>query len=117
MLQDKSFYLYRKEFPHAGNTWLTLYASSNENSISEHKLDEICACTNFFSTLWGYTLDMQNYNTVITLILKSSRVIGEKFLEASGVPFSKLSTILVVESEKDNLTDILRQIEGILEGK
>ena len=41
MLQDKSFYLYRKEFPHAGNTWLTLYASSNENSISEHKLDEI----------------------------------------------------------------------------
>ena len=114
MLQDKSFYLYRKEFPHAGNTWLTLYASSNENSISEHKLDEICACTNFFSTLWGYTLDMQNYNTVITLILKSSRVIGEKFLEASGVPFSKLSTILVVESEKDNLTDILRQIEGIL---
>ena len=33
---------------------------------------------------------------------------------ASGVPFSKLSTILVVESEKDNLTDILRQIEGIL---
>lgn len=66
MLQDKSFYLYRKEFPHAGNTWLTLYASSNENSISEHKLDEICACTNFFSTLWGYTLDMQNYNTVIT---------------------------------------------------
>lgn len=31
-----------------------------------------------------------------------------------GVPFSKLSTILVVESEKDNLTDILRQIEGIL---
>ena len=114
MLQDKSFYLYRKEFPHAGNTWLTLYASSNENSISEHKLEEICACTNFFSTLWGYTLDMQNYNTVITLILKSSRVIGEKFLEASGVPFSKLSTILVVESEKDNLTDILRQIESIL---
>ena len=26
----------------------------------------------------------------------------------------RLSTILVVESEKDNLTDILRQIEGIL---
>lgn len=68
----------------------------------------------FSQPLWGYTLDMQNYNTVITLILKSSRVIGEKFLEASGVPFSKLSTILVVESEKDNLTDILRQIEGIL---
>lgn len=53
MLQDKSFYLYRKEFPHAGNTWLTLYASSNENSISEHKLDEICACTNFLLNLMG----------------------------------------------------------------
>ena len=113
-LQDKSFYLYRKEFPHAGKTWLTLYASSNENSLSKHKLDEICACTNFFSTLWGYTLDMQNYNTVITLILKSSRIIGEKFLAASDIPFSELSTILVVDSEEDNLTDILRQIEGIL---
>ena len=113
-LQDKSFYLYRKEFPHAGNTWLTLYASGNENSLSKHKLDEICACTNFFSTLWGYTLDMQNYNTVITLILKSSRIIGEKFLAASDIPFSELSTILVVDSEEDNLTDILRQIEGIL---
>lgn len=113
-LQDKSFYLYRKEFSHAGNTWFTLYASSNENSLSRHKLDEICACTNFFSTLWGYTLDMQNYNTVITLILKSSRIIGEKFLAEGDIPFSELSTILVVDSEEDDLKEILRQIESIL---
>lgn len=68
----------------------------------------------FFSTLWGYTLDMQNYNTVITLILKSSRIIGEKFLAANDIPFSGLSTILVVDSEEDNLKEILRQIESIL---
>lgn len=113
-LQDKSFYLYKKDFSHAGNTWLTLFVSCNENNLNEHLLNEISICTNYFSTLWGYSLDMHNYNTGISLIFKASRMIGEKFLAQNAVAFSSISTIIIIDSAINVLPKILKQVETTL---
>ena len=116
LLQDKSFYLYKKSFFHAGNSWLTLYISCNDNLLNEHIINEICTCTNFFSTLWGYSLDMHNSKTGISLIFKSSKIVGEKFLARNAIPFSAISTLIIIESKDFSLQNIINEINKIFIG-
>lgn len=98
-----SYYVYKLDFSHESNSWLTLYASCSSNRLNEDIMNDMCACTNYFSSLWGYSLDMQDSKTALALILKSSKVIAEKFLQAMAIQQSSISNLMIFDTESDLL--------------
>ena len=96
-----TYYVYKMDFSHGGNSWLSLYASCTANQLNESVMRDICACTDYFSSLWGYSLDMQSSRTLLSLILKSSRVTAEKYLHTTGIRLSDISNLIIFNSESD----------------
>ena len=95
-----SYYVYKMDFSHGENSWLTMYASCTANQLNESVMSDICACTDYFSSLWGYSLDMQSSRTLLSLILKSSRITAEKYLRTTGIRLCDISNLVIFNSDE-----------------
>ncbi len=106
--------LYKMDFLHTNNLWMTVYASCFNTELTEETMNNICYCTNYFSTLWGYSLDFQSKDVLISLILKAERETTLKFLEQQNIEFASFSDIIIIDSENSKLSHIQKDIKQIL---
>ena len=113
--QGNTYYIYKMDFSHEGNSWMTLYVSCSDNRIDEAMMNDMCACTNYFSSLWGYSLDMQSSRTALSLILKASKITAEKFLLAAGISPSDIPNLLIFSAAEEYLPELRTRVEQIFE--
>ena len=111
---DSVYSAYKMNFYHASNAWITLYASSSGNALNQTILEEICNCTDFFTTLWGYSLDMQSPQGLLSYFLKTSKSVTGKVLSESGLQFSSLSNLLIISNENEDPDKLHKAVKEIL---
>lgn len=88
---------------HSDTSWFTMFASCTSNQLNEKIMGDICTCTDYFTNLWGYSLDMDSKNTVLSLILKSSESTAEKYLRNSDISIDSISTLIIFDGKEDML--------------
>lgn len=56
----------------------------------------MCACTGFFSTVWGYSLDLTSPQTLLSLILKTDQNSASRYLHTADINFERISNLIIV---------------------
>lgn len=100
---DNTYYIYKLDFYHSDTSWFTMFASCTSNRLNESIMGDICTCTDYFTNLWGYSLDMDSKNTVLSLILKSSENTAEKYLRNTDISINSISTLIIFNGKEDML--------------
>lgn len=96
MVQDKTVHIYKMDFSYASNIRMTMYASCHNTVLDENILHNMCNCTLFFSTLWGYSLDLSSPETLLSLIFKTETGAANRYLNAAGISFSRIANLIIV---------------------
>lgn len=99
MTDDKLMHIYKTDFSHSGstgNTRLTLYVSCFNTELDESILSDMCICIQFFSTVWGYSLELASPETLLSLIFKTSRNAANHYLKISAIPFERIANLIIV---------------------
>ena len=96
MVHDKMVHIYKMDFSYASNIRMTMYATCHNRGLDENILHNMCNCTLFFSTLWGYSLDLSSPETLLSLIFKTETGAANRNLNAAGISFSRIANLIIV---------------------
>ena len=99
--KNMTYYIYKQDFYHSDASWLTMYASCSADQLNETTIEDICTCTDFFTDLWGYSLNMDSNNTILSLILKSSETTAEKYIQNTDISISSICTLIIFDGKED----------------
>lgn len=108
VLDETEFHLYKMDFFHAQHVRMTLYASCHNTQLNERILSDMCTCTNFFSSVWGYSLNLHAPQSLLSLIFKAEEAAALKYLRSSNIAFDRISNLIIV-SAGDGAMEPLRQ--------
>ena len=114
IIDDKPLDIYKMDFLNINNSWMTVYASCFNTKLNKENMITIAKCTDFFSTLWGYSLNLHSKDTLVSLILKSEKNVTKKIAEEQNLSFSSISDIIIVDTEIEYLNDTKNHIKEIL---
>lgn len=110
ILDETEFHLYKLDFSHAEGTRMTLYASCHNTQLNENILSDMCSCTNFFSTVWGYSLNLASPRSLLSLIFKTEEAAAKKYLRNSNIPFDHISNLIIVSSGNSAMKPLQQEI-------
>lgn len=115
-IDGNTLHLYKMDFSHSESTRMTLYASCYNTTLNEKILRDMCTCTRFFSTVWGYQLDFSSPDTLLSLILKAEAGAASRALAGLNLDFEKISNLIVVSAGnqdilqlRDKLTEFFKE--------
>lgn len=99
------------QIEHEHTLFLTVITENSE--LSHYRLEEIKECVKLYSSLWRYSLNIYEYDAILPVILKESESTINTLLTISAISFQAISSMLIIESEFDNLPFIQRQLKNI----
>lgn len=113
LLDGTRFHLYKMDFSHSENTRMTLYASCRNTVLDEKILSDMCTCTRFFSTVWGYSLNPASPETLLSLILKADEKAALRFLQTADISFERLRNLMIISPGDGDITALMSHIAQI----
>lgn len=107
---ETAFHIYKMDFSHGENARMTLYAACHNTRLNEQILSDMCTCTSFFSTVWGYSLNLQSPQTLLSLIFKTEDAAANKYLRSAGISFDRIANLIIISSGNSQLEPLRRRI-------
>lgn len=109
------FHLYKLDFSNADHIHMILYASCHNTQLSEKILSDMCACTGFFSSLWGYSLDLDAPQSLVSLIFKAEEGAAREQLRSVNIPFARIANLLIISAGDGPLEPLQQQIFALFD--
>lgn len=113
--EDTHFHLYKMDFSHLENTRMTLYASCCNTVLDEKTLSDMCTCTRFYSTVWGYSLNPAYPQTLLSLIFKADEKAALRFLQTTDIGFDRLRNLIIISPGDGDIDVLMTQITRIFD--
>lgn len=109
------FHIYKMDFSSGRDTRMTLYASCHNTVLDEKIISDMCACTGFFSSVWGYSIDLQSPHALLSLIFKTEEAAAKKYLRNSNISFDRISNLIIISSGNGSMEPLRDQIRRLFE--
>lgn len=104
------FHIYKMDFSNGKDTRMTLYASCHNTVLNEKIISDMCACTGFFSSVWGYSIDLQSPHALLSLIFKTEEAAAKKYLRNSNISFERISNLIIISSGNGSMEPLQGEI-------
>lgn len=115
IVDDVTINLYKADFSIVESTYMTLYACCRNTHLTEKILNDMCICTRFFSTTWGYSINLNSPETLLSLILKTDSNAARHYIRSKNIDFSDISNLIAVSPGSGDIMTLKEDLRNIFE--
>ncbi|HIV79543.1 MAG TPA: PucR family transcriptional regulator [Candidatus Avanaerovorax faecigallinarum] len=114
-LDNSTVYVYKAEFSGEDNIPLTLYACCRNDTLTKDNITDMCECTRLYSTVWGYSLNLNSPDTLLSLVLKTDANAARHYMRNTALDFSRLQSLIIISPGDGEINRLKNSVLNIFE--